>query len=78
MNQQNMWSQNPAYGMSPYYEQMQNARFQTMGGHQSASYGGYSQPSPSAPQPFPRLFLVTAAMSATLGALPILNIEVPP
>lgn len=46
MNQQNMWSQNPAYGMSPSYEQMQNARFQTMGGHQSASYGGYSQPAP--------------------------------
>lgn len=32
MDQRNMWSQNPAYGMSPSYEQMQNARFQTMGG----------------------------------------------
>lgn len=43
MNQQNM---GPYFGYTPSYEQQQNARFQTMGGHQSASYGGYSQAAP--------------------------------
>lgn len=46
MNQQTM---GPYFGYAPSYEQQQNARFQTMGGHQAATYGNYSQPTPLSP-----------------------------
>lgn len=46
MNQQTM---GPYFGYGPSYEQQQNARFQTMGGHQAATYGNYSQPTPLPP-----------------------------